>query len=174
MKLFIKTAFSIAILYFSFMAHPARADNFIGQWHIFKNQNDTIGQTIDGLNKLQIKVNADQQVTIIFFLNNFVGFGTENEVFEYRSPTYGNIRTVDYYLEQNQIILRRPYEVNRFIENLKDIATHPMLLDSNLGTSFKDRKINLSYLSKAQQNTLSSAAFSTIEIDEVLQALDIN
>lgn len=174
MKLFIKTAFSIAILYFSIIAYPAGAENFIGQWHIFKDQKHTIGQTIDGLNKLQIKVSADQQVTIIFFLNNFAGFGTENEVFEYGSPTYGNIRTVDYYLKQNQIILRSPYEVNRFIENLKDIATHPMLLESNLGTSFKDRKISLSYLSQAQQNTLSNAAFSTIEIDEVLQALGVN
>ncbi|XQW85622.1 hypothetical protein ACOYR1_02495 [Thalassotalea piscium] len=149
------------------------ADEFIGQWHIFQDNNFTVAQTIDGLNTLQIRVNPEKTIEIVFSLHDFLGFGTKHEVFEYRSPTYGKIRTVDYYIEQNQVTLRTPYEVNRFIENLKDIATHPMLLDSNLGSSFKDRKISISYLSTEKKNALDHAAFSTIEIDEILQSLGI-
>ncbi|GHE91578.1 hypothetical protein [Thalassotalea profundi] len=173
MSLTVKTAFTLVIVWLLISPRTALADKFIGQWHIIKNNKLTTAQTIDGLNKLQITVNTQQDVSIILTLHNFSGFGTKHEVFEYQSPTYGNVRTVDYYIKEDQITLSTPYEVNRFIENLKDIATHALILDDTLGSSFKERKINISYLSTEKKHILNRAAFSTIEIDEVLQSLGL-
>ena len=162
------------MLLFTLLASPSTpAKHFVGQWHIYFENEQVIAQTIDGHHKLQLIRDNNNQVNVILSLHNFKGFGTKHEVMEYHSPTYGLIRTVDYYHDDNNIRLSTPYETQRFIENLKDIATHPLLLDENLAAYFNERKLTISFLDDDHTMTLTQAKFSTIEIDEVLQKMEL-
>jgi len=149
------------------------ADSFIGQWHLFEKENVAIAQTIDGLDKLRIEVRPDNQVVVIFNLQNFNSFGTTDNVLEYASPNYGRIRTGNYQHQENVIILSDIYEVKRFIQTLCDISTHVMLAAENMGYSFTERKISIAYLDNEQPPTLKRSQFSTVEIDEVLEVLGL-
>lgn len=150
------------------------ADEFVGQWHLYSANNQLVAQTIDGNNTLRIKVDKNQTVTIVFILNGFANFANRDNIFEYSSPTYGLIRTENFVVDQHKILIENHYEVNRFIENLKDISSHLMFKQHNMGNSFKDRKISITYLNKNIKPTIKRTAFSTIEIDEVLEKLGIS
>ena len=157
-----------------FFSTTTYADEFIGQWHLFTNNNQLVAQTIDGHNALRIEVAKNQDITIVFILNDFAHFANQEHVFEYSSPTYGLIRTEHFVVEQHKVVIKNHYEVNRFIENLKDISSHVMFKQNNMGTSFKDRKISITYLNKNIRPTIKRTAFSTIEIDEVLEKLGLS
>ncbi|WP_448563461.1 hypothetical protein [Thalassotalea ganghwensis] len=150
----------------------AFAEHFVGQWHVFVHQKQVIAQTVDGHHKLQLIKDHNADVKVVLSLHNFQGFGTKHEVLEYHSPTYGLIRTVDYHHNDQQISLLSSYETKRFIANLKDIASHPLLLDENLAEYFNERKLTISFVDHKNSISLTQAKFSTIEIDEVLQKME--
>ncbi len=150
------------------------ADEFIGQWHLFSINEHLIAQTIDGHNILRIEVSEKQEVSVVFILNDFVSFANQEHIFEYSSPTYGRIRTDNYLVEQQRVLIKNHYEVNRFIENLKDISSHIMFSQENFGNSFKDRKITITYLDTSAVPTFKRTAFSTVEIDQVLEKLGLS
>jgi hypothetical protein len=163
------TIFRGFYLYCICLAFSANAEQYIGQWHLFTEDNMQVAQTLDGKHGLRIEFKQDNVTTIKITLNNFAGFGTENNWFEYSSPTYGRIRNADFAVIHQQVVISNPYEVHRLIENLKDIASHPIFMEDNLGNSFNERKFRVSFLASIDEKHLTTAAFSTIEIDEVLE-----
>ncbi|WP_286232956.1 hypothetical protein [Thalassotalea sediminis] len=149
------------------------AEKFIGQWYVDNKQTYLTAHTRDGDSQLHLEARNGKVTKVKLVLPNFAHFGQEGAVFQYSSPTYGLIRTTSYLVKGEQVILTEPFEVHSFVENLLDISTHLMFNQDNLGNSFKDRKITISYLDGAKRPKWRHAKFSTIEIDEVLASLKV-
>ncbi|WP_448546591.1 hypothetical protein [Thalassotalea fusca] len=161
------------VLMFIMLLPAAMAESFVGQWHIYQEGNKAIAQTIDGFDKLKIEVTDNMQTRIVLSLHEFGSFGTTDNVLEYASPIYGRIRTGNYLIKNQQIIIEDVYEVQRFIQNLRDISSHLIMAAENMGYSFTERKISIAYVNNHIPPILKRSQFSTIEIDEVLELLGI-
>ncbi|WP_286272239.1 hypothetical protein [Thalassotalea hakodatensis] len=149
------------------------AEEFIGQWYIADKSSSLTAHTRDGDNQLHLDVQEGKVTAVRLYLPNFAHFGEVNAAFQYSSPKYGLIRTTTYKIDGEQVLLTDAFEIHSFVENLKDIATHLMFREHNLGNSFKNRKLTISYMDTSKKPKWRHAKFSTIEIDEVLQKLGV-
>ena len=164
----------IGIMLFLLIFLPyAMAESFVGQWHVFHEDNKAIAQTIDGFDKLRIEVTDNDQTRIVLSLHGFASFGTTENVLEYASPIYGRIRTGNYVIQGQQVIIEDVYEVQRFIQNLRDISSHLIMAAENIGYSFTERKVSIAYVNNHTPPLLKRSQFSTVEIDEVLELIGI-
>ncbi|MDO6426655.1 hypothetical protein Q4489_06495 [Thalassotalea sp. 1_MG-2023] len=148
-------------------------EEFIGQWYVDNQHSQITAHTRDGDSQLHLDVHEGKVTAVRLYLPNFAHFGEVNAAFQYSSPKYGLIRTTTYHVDGEQVMLTDPFEIHSFVENLKDIATHLMFREHNLGNSFKDRKLTISYMDSSKKPKWRNAKFSTIEIDEVLQKLGV-